>query len=372
MGPKCHGGVKMSERAKSKLIKIEDLLKKDDHNYFLYINYDNEAYMNTGIQESGATPSFASTTTSPGGKQIKGKIGIKQDIVNSFAFLGVKSGFFATANPAYPLDLIGKVVDALKTPGCAFIHILSSCMRGWRHPENQTVNIEKLATESGYFPLFTVRIREGRPYYALNRKIKTDEEKLFEYLSMMGRFSHLLKPEKLDTNLKTIYKGIETRNQNILDLAEKFAGEAEMEIYTGKLKDFPNQEHIAGGHGLCLGCGEGQIITAVAVGAQMVGGKNVIYTNNTSCMEVSTSKDNFGSWKVPWVHHLFETASTIADSIATAYRVLKAKGKFEGELPYVIALGGDGSTFDIGFQFLKSALVRAGSWSIQNALLAEK
>ena len=70
----------MSGRPKSKLIKIDDLLKRDAHNHFLYINYDNEAYMNTGIQESGATPSFASTTTGPGGKLIKGKIGIKQDI----------------------------------------------------------------------------------------------------------------------------------------------------------------------------------------------------------------------------------------------------------------------------------------------------
>jgi len=362
----------MSGRPKSKLIKIDDLLKRDAHNHFLYINYDNEAYMNTGIQESGATPSFASTTTGPGGKLIKGKIGIKQDIVNSFAFLGVKSGFFATANPAYPLDLIGKVVEALKTPGCGFIQVLSSCMRGWRHPENLTTQISKLATESGYFPLFSIRVRNGRPEYALNRKIKTDKEKLFEFISTMGKYSHLTKPEKLEGNLDTIFESVSNRNQNVIDLSEKFAGDAEIEIYTGKLKEFPNQEHIVGGHGLCLGCGEGQIITQVAVGAQMVGGTNVIYTNNTSCMEVSTSRDNFGSWKVPWVHHLFETAATIADSIATTYRILKVKGKFQGELPYVIALGGDGSTFDIGFQFLKSALVRAGSWAVQNPLLADK
>ncbi len=350
----------MSGLAKSKLIKIEDLLKLETHNYFLYINYDNEAFMNTGIQSSGSTPPFASTTTAPGGKLIKGKIGIKEDILNSFAFLGVKNGFFATANPAYPLDLIGKVIDALKTPGCGFIHVLSSCMRGWRHPENQTVNISKLATESGYFPLYSIRVKDGRPHYTLNRKIKTDKEKLFEFISMMGKFSHLVKPQKLEANLETIYESISTHNQNIIDLSEKFTGEAELEVYSGKLKNFPNQEHIAGGHGLCLGCGEGQIITQVAVGAQMVGGKNVIYTNATSCMEVSTSKDNLGSWKVPWIHHLFETAATIADSIATAYRILKAKGKYQGEIPYVIALGGDGSTFDIGYQWLKSALVRAG------------
>ncbi|MHA1230377.1 MAG: hypothetical protein ACTSRP_05990 [Candidatus Helarchaeota archaeon] len=361
----------MSEKIKSKLIKISDLLKRDTRNYFLYINYDNEAFMNTGIQESGSTPPFASTTTGPGGKKIKGKIGIKQDIVNSLAFLGFKSGFIATANPAYPVDLIGKVVEAMKTPGCGFIQVFSSCMRGWRHPGNMTYEISKLATESGYFPLFTIRIKDGRPEYALNKKINTDKEKLFKFISMMGKYRHLFKPEKLDQNLDIIYEGVLRRNRNILDLVDTFGAEEKLHIYSGKLKEFPNQEHIAGGHGLCLGCGEGEIINQVAIAAQMVAGKNIIYTNATSCMEVSTSKDNFGAWKVTWVHHLFETAATIADAISTAYRVLKAKGKFKGELPYVIALAGDGGTFDIGFQFLKSALVRAGTWGIMNDLLAK-
>jgi pyruvate/2-oxoacid:ferredoxin oxidoreductase beta subunit len=360
------------ERKKSQLMKIDDLLNRDTHNYFLYINYDNEAFMNTGIQESGSTPPFASTTTGPGGKKIKGKIGIKQDIINSFAFLGYKSGFFASANPAYPIDLIGKVIDALTTPGCAFLHIFSSCMRGWRHPENETHAISKLATESGYFPLFSIRVKNGQPEYSLNKKIDTDKEKIIEFVSKMGKYRHLFRPEKLDDRLDMIYESVLRRNENVLNLVEQFGGEAEMEIYSGKLKELPNQDHIAGGHGLCLGCGEGQIINQVATAAQMVAGKNVVYTNATSCMEISTSKDYLGSWKVPWVHHLFETSATIADSIATAYRILKSKGKYKGEIPYIIALAGDGGTFDIGFQFLKSALVRAGTWGIQNDLLAEK
>lgn len=362
----------MSARKKAKVLKIDDLLKRDDHHYMLYVNYDNEAFMNTGIQESGSTPPFASTTTGPGGKKIKGKVGIKQDIIHGFGFLGMKSGFFATANPAYPIDLIGKVVDALTTPGCGFIQIFSSCMRGWRHGENQTHEISKLGTDSGYFPLFSIRVKDGVPEYSLNRKISLDKEKLFKMIGMMGKYKHLFRPDKLDDNLEAIYDAVKRRNQNITNLVEQFGGEATMEIYSGKLKNLPNQEQIAPGHGLCPGCGEGQIITQVGVAAQMVGGKNVIYTNNTSCLEVSTSKDNFGAWKVPWVHHLFETSSTIAESIATAYRILKAKGKFEGEVPYLIALGGDGSTFDIGFQFLKGALARSGSWGIQNDLLAKK
>ena len=362
----------MSEKLRTKLLKIDDILKRDEHHYFLYINYDNEAFMNTGIQESGSTPPFASTTTGPGGKKIKGKIGIKQDIIHTFAFLGLRSGFFATANPAYPIDLIGKVIDALKTPGPGFIQIFSSCQRGWRHPENKTYEISRLATESGYFPLFSIRVKDGRPIYSLNKKIKTDKEKLFQFISLMGKYRHILKPEKLEDNLNYIYDCVAARNQNILDLVDKFSGEAELEIYQGNLKRLPNQEHFASGHGLCPGCGEGEIINQVATAAQMVAGKNIIYTNATSCLEVSTSKDNFGAWKVPWVHHLFETAATIAESIATAYRILKTKGLYEGEIPYVIALGGDGGTFDIGFQFLKGAIARAGSWGLLNDLLAKK
>ncbi|GAB4312653.1 MAG: hypothetical protein Kow0069_13420 [Promethearchaeota archaeon] len=362
----------MAERKKSRTIKIAEMLKRETHHYFLYVNYDNEAFMNTGIQESSSTPPFASTTTGPGGRKIKGKVGIKQDIIHGFSFLGVKSGFFATANPAYPVDLIGKVVDALTTPGCGFIQVFSSCMRGWRHPENKTVEISKLATESGYFPLFSVRVTDGRPVYTLNRRLKPDKDKLFAMIEKMGKFRHLFRPQKLEANLEAIWESVMRRNQNVLDLCDKFGGEAELEVYQGRLRDFPNQELIAPGHGLCLGCGEGQIISQVAVAAQMVAGTNVIFTNNTSCLEVSTSKDNFGSWKVPWVHHLFETGATIAESIATAYRIMKAKGRFRGTVPYIIALGGDGSTFDIGFQFLKGALGRAGSWGLQNTLLAEK
>ncbi|MHA1732253.1 MAG: hypothetical protein ACTSU5_09925 [Promethearchaeota archaeon] len=362
----------MSERKKSRILKIDDMLKRDTHNYFLYVNYDNEAFMNTGIQESGSTPPFASTTTGPGGKKIKGKVGIKQDIINGFSFLGMKSAFFATANPAYPMDFIGKVVDAMTTPGTGFIQVISSCMRGWRHPENKTHEILKLATESGYFPLFSIRVKDGIPEYSLNKKVKTDKEKLFEMISMMGKYRHLFKPERLDDNLEAIYDSVLRRNQNVLDLVDKFGGEAEMEIYSGKLRELPNQDLIAPGHGLCPGCAEGEIISQLSVAAQMVAGKNIIFCNNTSCLEVSTSKDNFGAWKVPWIHHLFETAGTIADSIATTYRILKAKGKYEGTVPWVIALGGDGSTFDIGFQFLKSALVRGGTWGIQNVLLPQK
>ncbi len=103
-----------------KTINFEDILARDGKSNVLFFNYDNEAFMNTGIQESGATPPFASTTTGPAGEKIPGKIGVKQDLVTPFAFYGTKALFLATTNPAYPNDFMGKVADALKSNGSAF------------------------------------------------------------------------------------------------------------------------------------------------------------------------------------------------------------------------------------------------------------
>jgi pyruvate/2-oxoacid:ferredoxin oxidoreductase beta subunit len=350
-------------------VKIDDMLARPTKGYWLYVNYDNEAFMNTGIQESSATPPFASTTTGPGGEAIKGKTGIKQDILEGFALMGLRSGFFATANPAYPQDLIGKVVDALTTPGASFITVLSSCQRGWRHEENQTNQLEKLATESGYFPLYSIHVKDGRPYYTLNEPVNFDKEKVVEWVKALGKFRHLFKPEFMEDNLEFLTDSIRQRTQNILDLVEQFNPGHKIEKYTVPLNKLANQEHIAPGHGLCLGCGEGQIITQVAAGATAVAGNNVIYTNATSCLEVSTSKDNTPSWKVPWVHHLFETSATMGDALSTAFRTLAAKGKLAGEPPRVISLGGDGGTYDIGFQWVKGAIGRQGAYGVMSKLL---
>ena len=71
----------MEQKYKVRVLKVKDILKWKTNNYFLYFNYDNEAFMNTGIQESGSTPFGASTTTGPAGKAIPGKVGMKQDII---------------------------------------------------------------------------------------------------------------------------------------------------------------------------------------------------------------------------------------------------------------------------------------------------
>ncbi len=362
----------MSEKMKARVIKVQDLLKRPTKNYMLYYNYDNEAFMNTGIQESGSTPPFASTTTGPGGKAIPGKIGVKQDIINGFAFLGMKSSFLATVSAAYPQDFIGKVVEALKTPGSAFIQALTSCDRGWRHALNVTHKVDKLAVDAGIWPLFSIKVRDGRPTYYLSRKLKAepDREKLVEYINLLGKYRHLVRPTLNEDAIDQIWESYRQRNENILNLVRAFGDpDAQIEMYTIKPQEIPNQDLFAPGYGLCSGCGLAVSLNHLALAAYMVAGKNVIITNNTSCSEVSLSKDDVPSWKVPWMHHLFETSATIGDAIATTQRILKTKGHFKGTPSVVIAIGGDGSTYDIGYQFLKAALVRTGSFGIMNPLL---
>lgn len=284
----------------------------------------------------------------------------------------MKSAFLATVSTAYPLDFIGKIIEALKTPGAAFIQALTSCDRGWRHPVNITAKVNKLAVDSGFWPLYSIRVKDGKPIYALNRKINFDKSKelLGEYLSLMGRFKHLVKPYREDL-MNEMVQMVHTRANNVINLVDKFGDpEGQLETYKLKIQEVPSQDIIAPGHGLCQGCGAGIALNQLAIGIQMVAGKNVIFTNNTSCSEVSLSKDDVPNYTTPWVHHLFETAATTGDAIATTYRIMQTKGHYKGEIPYVVAIGGDGSTYDIGFQFLKSALVRTGSFCIMNPLLS--
>ncbi len=350
----------------TKNITIEEMLARKTNNYFLAVNYDNEAFMNTGIQESSATPPFASTTTGPAGTKIPGKIGVKQDIMQGFAFLGLRSGFFATANPYYYTDFIGKVIDALKTPGPAFIQVISSCQRGWRHPEDRTAEVHKLATDSGYWPLYSIRIKDGNPVYSFSRKPKFDEDKLMQYVKSMGKFAHIFKRADVERNTAFLVESVRQRYDNIFRLVNAFKGDHLIENYKIDKRKLPNQEHIAPGHGLCAGCGEGEILTQLAVGATLVAGKNVVYCNATSCTEVSTSKDNFPSWKTSWVHMLYENVGTVAEALSTGFRVLKSKGLYDKPIPRIIALGGDGGIYDIGFQFMKAAIGRAGTWGVLN------
>jgi len=153
------------------------------HN-FIYMCFDNEAYMNTGIQRSSATPYGASTTTSPAGKVSIGQISWKKDMPAIATAHNIP--YVATACPSYPFDLMTKVSKAVATNGPSYLHILSVCPTGWRCPAEKTIRIGRLAVQTGIFPLYEVE--NGK--YKLNvtpPKLKP----VSEYLKLQGRFRHL-------------------------------------------------------------------------------------------------------------------------------------------------------------------------------------
>ncbi|MBM3166608.1 MAG: pyruvate synthase subunit beta [Chloroflexi bacterium] len=154
------------------------------HHNFIYICYDNEAYMNTGIQRSSATPFGASTTTSPAGKMSIGQTTWKKNMPAIVAAHDIP--YVATACPSYPFDLVSKVEKAAKVNGPAYLHILSVCPTGWRTASDTAISLGRLAVRTGIFPLY--EIENGK--YTLN----VDPPQLRpveEYIKVQGRFRHL-------------------------------------------------------------------------------------------------------------------------------------------------------------------------------------
>ena len=154
----------------------------------LYVCYDNEAYMNTGVQGSSATPYGAHTTTTPAGKVKFGQGYWKKNVAAIAAAHEVP--YVATACPSYPLDLMDKVRKALSL-GASYIHMFSVCPTGWGNPPSKAIEIGRLAVETGIFPLYEVY--EGKVWrisYEPPKGLKPVEE----YLKTQRRFRHL-KPE---------------------------------------------------------------------------------------------------------------------------------------------------------------------------------
>jgi len=151
---------------------------------FLYVCFDNEAYMNTGIQRSSSTPYGAWTTTAPVGKRSIGQMTWKKNMPE--IAVAHRIPYVATACPSYPFDLIDKVKRGVETEGPAYLHVFSVCPTGWRCAPNITIEIGRLAVETGVFPLFEVVNGEYR--------LTLDFPKLKpvrEYLKKQGRFRHL-------------------------------------------------------------------------------------------------------------------------------------------------------------------------------------
>jgi len=175
------------------------------HN-FVYICFDNEAYMNTGIQRSSSTPYGAATTTSPAGKVSIGQVSWKKNMPAIAAAHNIP--YVATACPSYPFDLMEKVEKAAATPGPAYVHILSVCPTGWRCPTDLSVKLGRLAVETGIFPLYEVE--NGK--YKLNFDFP-ELKPVTAYMKLQGRFRHLSEDiiEKIQQRVTADYAELKER-----------------------------------------------------------------------------------------------------------------------------------------------------------------
>ncbi len=185
----------------------------------LYVCYDNEAYMNTGIQRSSATPVGAWTTTTPEGS-IKEES--KKDIEQ--IMLAHHIPYMATASAAYPDDMYRKFKNARHITGTKFIHILSSCPPGWRIDPSQSVRATRMATQARIFPIYEVRrwrfSKEKRAFeenwdYTIN--VWPEKEiSVEEYVRTQGRFRHMT-----DEMIRDIQEKTDQRWDDLVEKVEK-------------------------------------------------------------------------------------------------------------------------------------------------------
>ena len=154
----------------------------------MYVCLDNQAYKNTGIQRSSATPYGANTTTSPAGKVIPGKQQFRKDLVAIAAAHNIP--YAAQASPSHWRDLMQKARKGVAAEGPAFLNVLSSCNRGWRHETEKTVEIMRLAVDTCCWPLYEVENGQWKLTYKPKEKLPVEK-----WLETQGRFRHLFQPE---------------------------------------------------------------------------------------------------------------------------------------------------------------------------------
>ena len=156
----------------------------------LYICYDNEAYMNTGVQRSGATPPAARTATTQAVGQAPGNVFGQGKFLPRIA-MAHEIPYVATASIADLRDLEAKVTKAMEFRGARYIHILVPCPLGWGSASCDTIKIARLATQSGLFPLFEAVNGEMITSTPIRKKVDVEE-----YLKLQGRYSHLFSPKR--------------------------------------------------------------------------------------------------------------------------------------------------------------------------------
>jgi pyruvate/2-oxoacid:ferredoxin oxidoreductase beta subunit len=148
----------------------------------IYVCYDNEAYMNTGIQRSSATPYGAWTTTTPV-KHFKTRP--KKDIVAIMAAHRIP--YIATASVSHPEDFYKKMLKARDIKGTRFFHVFAPCPTGWKSRPEDSVKLARMAVQNGLFPLYEITDGEN---WTLNLKLK-DKKPIIDYIRLQGRFRHL-------------------------------------------------------------------------------------------------------------------------------------------------------------------------------------
>jgi len=163
----------------------------------LYVCYDNEAYMNTGVQRSGSTPFCARTTTTPAGKQSLGNPRPKKDM--PAIAVAHRVPYVATASVAYPVDLRRKVKKALQVEGPSYIQVNAPCITGWTFDAGTMIEMARLAVETGLWPL--VEWEKGE---VAGVKKVTRPKPIEEYLKIQGRYKHLFKMPGGENVLKQI------------------------------------------------------------------------------------------------------------------------------------------------------------------------
>jgi pyruvate ferredoxin oxidoreductase beta subunit len=177
----------------------------------LYVCYDNQAYMNTGIQRSGSTPKFAHTMTAPSGKVIPGKVQRRKDLTMIVAAHNLP--FAGQISPAFWLDLSRKVEKAISYDGPSFLNAISSCHRGWRHLMEDTIKISKIAVNTCVWPLY--QIEEGKLKITYKPKEKLPVE---DWLKPQGRFAHLFKSNEGEKLISIIQEDVDERWERLLEM----------------------------------------------------------------------------------------------------------------------------------------------------------
>ena len=196
------------------VIGLQSLSGAMERNHdFVYVCYDNGAYMNTGIQRSSATPRFADTTTTPAGKVIPGKMQNRKDLALIMANHHLPYVAQTLAIGDFK-DLYEKAEKAIYTEGPTFLNVLAPCPRGWGYSTDELMNINKLAAQTCYWPMYEVVDGKYHITYKPAKKLPIEE-----FLKTQKRFRHMFK-EGNEWMIEEFQKEVDRRWQELLDLEE--------------------------------------------------------------------------------------------------------------------------------------------------------